>query len=111
MPLARLARAAAASLLLVPGGVRGQDVELRGEIHGTRPPPGYFRQLREDPRSFRFSLEGADRLERVRAGMRAGSGRGLRPGQLALQGLGPRGEPVEGTFHFPLVLGLFAGQR
>lgn len=108
MPLARLARAATASLLLVPGGVRGQDVELRGEIHGTRPPAGYFRQLREDPRSFRFSLEGAERLERMRAGMRAASGRGPSPGRLALQGLGPREEPVEGTFHFPLVLGLFS---
>ena len=111
MPLARLARAAAASLLLVPGSVRGQDVELRGEIHGTRPPAGYFRQLREDPRSFRFSLEGAERLERLRAGVRAASGRGPRSGQLPRRGLGPREEPVEGTFHFPLVLGLFSGSE
>lgn len=111
MPLARLARAAAASLFLVPGGVRGQDVELRGQIHGTRPPAGYFRQLREDPRSFRFSLEGAERLERLRAGVRAASGRGPRSGQLPRRGLGPREEPVEGTFHFPLVLGLFSGSE
>ena len=106
--LASLRRSAwclgACLLLAATGELRGQDIELLGEVHGTRPPEAYFRQLREDPNAFRFTLEGEERLERLRAGMRArvGVDPGPRPG------LGPRDEAVVGTFHFPLVLGLFS---
>ncbi len=97
-------------LLAATGELRGQDIELLGELHGTRPPEAYFRQLREDANAFRFTLEGEERLERLRAGMRARAevDPGLPAGALALQGLGPRDEAVVGTFHFPLVLGLLS---
>ncbi len=97
-------------LLAATGELRGQDIELLGQVHGTRPPEAYFRQLRADPNAFQFTLEGKERLERLRAGMRArvGVDPGVRSGAIALQGLGPREEAVVGTFHFPLVLGLFS---
>ena len=100
-------------VFLIPattGELRGQDIELLGEIHGTRPPPAYYRQLRDDPNAFRFTLEGEERLDRLRAGMRARArfGPGARSVPAARQGLGPREEAVVGAFHFPLVLGLFS---
>ena len=88
--------------------VLGQDAELLGEIHGTRPPDGYFRQLRDDTESFRFRREGRERLEELRQGMSAQVG-GL-PGAVQLQAraIGPREVPISGLFRFPLVLGLFS---
>ncbi len=103
---------ALALVWLVAGAARpatAQDVELLGEVHGTRPPPAYFEELRRDPAAFRFQEEGRDRLLRIQESLR---GRSFQQ-QLLLRGraalsLGPRDEPVVGTFHFPLVLGLFA---
>ncbi len=85
-----------------------QDVELLGEIHGTRPPPAYFEEMGRDPAAFRFQEEGRSRLLRIQESLR---GRSFHQ-QLLLRGtpalsLGPRSEPVVGIFHFPLVLGLF----
>ena len=96
-----------APLLILPALLLGQDVELLGEVHGTRPPDGYFEQLRQDPSSFRFSVEGSERLRRVRAP----SGRDFGPANLLrapARMIGPRTEPVLGTFRFPLALGQFA---
>jgi len=86
-----------------------QDVELLGEMQGTRPPAGYSEQLRRMPDSFRFEIEGRERLERLRAGLR---GRSFRQELLlretaASASLGPRPRPLAGTFSFPLLLGEF----
>lgn len=107
--------------LAIPLGARAQDVELLGYIHGTRPPAAYYEQMRRDPDSFRFRVEGADRMRSVREGMRARAGNlGFRPDAFGGAGapgagsgapastLGPPGGPVAGVFSFPLVLGLFS---
>ena len=95
-------------LLVSAGPLEGQDVELLGEIHGTRPPDGYFQQLRNDPESFRFEREGRERLDRLRQGMRTRAVEVSLPlGSQALA-IGPREEPVLGPFRLPLVLGLFS---
>ncbi len=98
-----------ASLLLPPSGV-AQDVELLGEIHGTRPPEGYWETLREDPNAFRFSheVEGLDRVRLLRESPRLRSLGGSAPFGASALAIGPRDGPLEGTFRFPLVLGLFA---
>jgi M6 family metalloprotease-like protein len=107
---AGVALMACAWLLSVPAPAGAQDVELLGEIYGTRPPPAYFQELARDPGAFRFEVEGARRLERLQqARSRGGSFRDM----VLLQGvparsLGPRAEPMVGTFRFPLVMGLFA---
>jgi len=105
MPLLS-ARALSLSLMWAlwgfPGDLRGQDVELLGVIHGTRPPDAYFRQRSEDPGSFRFSSEGQERLGQLRDGM---GGRGFR--MPALQ-IGPIEGSLVGVFPIPLVLGLFS---
>jgi M6 family metalloprotease-like protein len=116
----RVLVAVAVGFLPVPAGA--QDVELVGRVHGTRPPEAYYEQLRRDPRSFRFGLEGRARLEGLRAGLRrfgAGGG-GARatvpsraPGDAIFPSpparhLGPRDEPVVGVVSLPLVLGLFS---
>ena len=91
-----------------PKAVQAQDVELLGQIHETRPPDGYYRQLRRDPDSFQFGSEGRERLDRLRTGMRAGrAGVVLNPDAPALV-LGPREEPVVGAFGLPMVLGLYS---
>ncbi len=96
---------AAALAVLWAGPALGQDVVLLGEIYGTRPPEGYYRQLEADPESFRFSSEGIERLERLREGL-YGSVPPAPPG--SARALGPRAEPIVGAFRFPLVLGLFS---
>lgn len=92
-----------------PEPAEGQDVELLGEIHGTRPPVGYFEELRRNPDAFRFQEEGRQRLARIQEYSRGWSFQQhlLLRGGPALS-LGPRSEPVVGTFHFPLILGLFS---
>lgn len=90
------------------GPVAAQDVELLGRIHGTTPPDGYYETVRSDPSAFRFSREGRDRLIHIQAS-RSGSFRDVVLQRMGpARTLGPRGEPVVGTFRFPLVLGLFA---
>ncbi len=103
----RLLLAASSLLLLLPSWLEGQDVELLGEIHGTRPPDGYFQQMRQDPGSFRFETEGAERLRQVREASESRFG----PANLLRQParmIGPRPGPVAGTFAVPLALGSFS---
>ena len=96
------------TLSLFAGALEGQDVELLGEIHGTRPPNGYFEQLRSDRGSFEFGRTGRARLDGLRQGMRASTSGVLLSTQPQARVLGPREEPLVGTFRFPLVLGLFS---
>ena len=35
-------------------GLSGQDIELLGRIHGTRPPQGYYDLMEKDPGAFQF---------------------------------------------------------
>ena len=80
-------------------------MELLGQIHGTRPPAAYYETRARDPRAFR--------MER---GMGAGRGRpasGARFGASLRVGGAPASivlgtGRVQGTFRFPVVLGLFA---
>jgi M6 family metalloprotease-like protein len=84
--------------------LEAQDVELLGEIHGTRPPDIYYETLRADPDAYRFSREGPERLRLLRESPRL---RSDVPGDFGALTIGPRDGPVQGTFRFPLVLGLF----
>jgi len=97
------------ALAVSPGRVSAQapdrDVELLGQIYGTRPPQAYFELRENDPSAFR--------LERGMAAGRGMPASGVRSGpELREQGapasivLGTG--RVQGTFRFPVVLGLFA---
>ncbi|MSR22801.1 MAG: M6 family metalloprotease domain-containing protein [Gemmatimonadetes bacterium] len=99
--------ALAAVIAVVIGAppIRAQDVELLGDIYGTRPPDGYYRQLAGDPESFRFDTEGMARLERLRDAL-GGTALPDVPGTARV--LGPRDQPIVGSFRYPVVLGLFA---
>lgn len=82
---------------------------MLGRRYGTVPPPGYFRELARDPEAFRFTRGRAARgrvleAQRALAGGPAGATATGAPPSV----MGPRGEPVEGTFRVPVVLGLFS---
>lgn len=96
-----------------PSCLLGQDVELLGKIHGTRPPQAYFDLKARDPNAFQFGralfrrglrmTEPADvrtRPEAVRAAYDRVFAQLMAPGATA--------PAVSGTFHFPLILGLFS---
>jgi M6 family metalloprotease-like protein len=98
------------ALAVVPARASAQssdrDVELLGQVYGTRPPEAYFELRENDPNAFR--------LER---GMGAGRGMpasGVRSGPAALRAPGAPASivlgtgRVQGTFRFPVVLGLFS---
>jgi M6 family metalloprotease-like protein len=101
-----LVLSAAVLLTSIPGGVAGQDIEMLGRRYGTPVPEGYRRAMEADPGAFEFR--------------RAWKARGVDPALLRFPAarsepsaggpaasLGPRDEPVEGTYRVPVVLGLF----
>jgi M6 family metalloprotease-like protein len=84
-----------------------QDVEMLGRRYGTQPPAGYFREMARDPEAYRFTRGRAERgrvLEAAGVSGPAGVGAIGAP----QRALGPRGQPVIGTFRVPVVLGLFS---
>lgn len=92
----------AGAVLLPATTASAQDVELLGEHFGTRPPLAYFDVMDRDPNAFRF-----------RRGIRPEGV--IAPGALLPDGdsrianiFGESGQPILGTFHFPLILGLYA---
>ena len=95
---------------VVPGGASGQDIEMLGKIHGTRPPQGYFDLLERDPGAFQFKRAlfrrglGVQDLPPVEA---PGQSVPARSGRAFAELLSARAErsPVTGTFNFPLILG------
>jgi M6 family metalloprotease-like protein len=114
-PVLALAAMALGLGALLPEAATGQDVELLGRIHGTRPPDEYF-QLRQRPGAFEFQRAMGRRLDRVLE-LRQETGfdlLGARPldafgrGAPASVVLGPRVGVVQGRFVFPVVLGLYA---
>lgn len=91
-------------LPLLSGAAEAQDVELLGRIHGTRPPDAYYRELARNPDAFQFR-EGVwrNRLLALRSGEADGAG------DAGMSDIFRRGEgAVEGTFHMPLILGLYS---
>jgi M6 family metalloprotease-like protein len=83
-------------------GVQGQDVRMLGERYGTPVPEGYERSRRLHPRAFEF-----------RRGWRAASAdiatfEGASSSAGPSLTLGPRSEPVEGTYELPIVLGMYS---
>lgn len=104
---------AGAAVLVFAPGLIAQDVELLGRIHGTRPPQAYYDLIRRDPGAFQYRRAlmrrglNLDDLPDVRP-----QGQAMAPGvyrsQLATLSMGQRVEAVEGTFNFPLILGLFS---
>ncbi|HSW28055.1 MAG TPA: M6 family metalloprotease domain-containing protein [Longimicrobiales bacterium] len=105
-PSALLAMACAA---LAGGAARpaaGQDVELLSRHYGTPLPDGYHRTRAAFPRAFEFGTGRAVRLgERLRQ-LETVRAEAVRVGPSAA--LGARDDVVEGTFHIPLVLGLYS---
>jgi M6 family metalloprotease-like protein len=94
-------------------GAAGQDVELLGRIHGTRPPQGYFDLLERDPGAFQFKRAlfrrglGVRDLPPIEAPGQSVPGRfGGEFAQLLREQ--PGRTPVTGTFNFPLILGLYS---
>ncbi len=88
-----------------PISVQDRDVELLGQIYGTRPPDAYFERRARDPGA--FQMERGMVVGRGRFGS-GGQGGGALPawGDPSLPALGTR--PVRGAFRFPVILGLFA---
>jgi M6 family metalloprotease-like protein len=110
----RRAAWAAPCLLLVLAGFAipragaAQDVEWVGIPWGTTPPPAYHAEVARDPTAFQFRVEGAPRLEAIQVA-RGRTFSALVLGRLhAAESLGPRAEPVVGTFRIPVVLGIFS---
>jgi M6 family metalloprotease-like protein len=110
--------AAGTSLVLgaaaAPQGLQAQDVEMRGRVHGVRPPPGYYEVLASDPTAYRFQEVWKDiarqvrerRQELARAGDYATLNAHLRngPSRAAAQAAGLA---VTGTFRIPVLVGVF----
>jgi M6 family metalloprotease-like protein len=80
------------------------DVDLLAQVHGTRPPPAYYALKARDPAAFQFQRAWTRRTPRGATPAPGAQGTAGAPAAV----LGPRGAPVQGTFHFPMVLGLFA---
>ncbi len=84
----------------------GQDVELLSRHYGTPLPDGYWRTRAAFPRAFEFGTGRAVRLgERLRQ-LEMVRTEAVRVGPSAV--LGARDAVVQGTFHIPLVLGLYS---
>lgn len=100
-------------VLLIPGGIRAQDVELLGKIHGTRPPQGYYDLLRRDPGAYRFQRAlvrrglGIRQLPPIQAEGQAFS-TVFSPAFAGAPAVMEERAPMVGTFSFPLILGLFS---
>ncbi len=93
--------------LLAPSAGAAQDVEMLGARYGT-PVPASYRVLRqEDPRAFRFTRGRAVRLGRQLAPEPGAAGVDGGPAGSAAVRLGPRDAPLRGTFHLPVLMGLF----
>lgn len=94
-------------------GLEGQDVELLGKIHGTRPPPGYYDLKERDPGAFQFRRAlfrrglGIRDLPDVRVPGRSLPATYDRAFAQILEANSSRA-PVAGTFNFPLILGLYS---
>ncbi|MEQ1856724.1 MAG: M6 family metalloprotease domain-containing protein [Longimicrobiales bacterium] len=103
LPVALALVASAASL-------PAQDVEMLGRRYGTRPPAGYFRELARDPEAFRFTRGRAAPGRALEAAPALGAG-GIVGGPAVgapAQAMGPRGQPVVGTFRIPVLMGQFS---
>ncbi|MCG6954444.1 MAG: M6 family metalloprotease domain-containing protein [Gemmatimonadetes bacterium] len=88
---------------LSAASLAAQDVELLGAMHGTRPPDAYYELMARDPTAFQFAH---GRSVRMRQRM-------LRLAQQTISGgpsavIGPEGGIVKGSFHVPVLLGLFS---
>ena len=97
-----LVGAALASTLAPP--VRAQDdVELLGQIYGTRPPAAYFQRKAADPDAFEMvhGLAAARRLSVPGTALLRATG-----GDRDAYVLG--GRRISGTYRFPVLLGLFS---
>ena len=95
---------------VVAPDLSAQDVEMLGRRYGTQPPAGYFRELARDPDAFRFARGRAERGRILEAAASVGAGGlvGVDALGAPARALGPRGQPVVGTFRVPVVLGLFS---
>ena len=99
----RVMAALAVTVVLVPGGLGAQDVELLAEHYGTTPPVAYFEELAQDPGAYRPA-----RGWRSRLGLGAGTGALGVAALGAAAVLGRRAGGVAGTFEIPVLLGLYS---
>jgi M6 family metalloprotease-like protein len=106
--LARRWLPVALALLAGRFDLSAQDVEMLGRRYGTRPPDGYFRELERNPGAYRFTRGRAARDRQLEALAIGEPGMvGSTSARGPARALGPRGQPVVGTFVVPVVLGLF----
>jgi M6 family metalloprotease-like protein len=83
----------------------GQDIELLGRMHGTRPPAAYYALIARDPTAFQFAH---GRALRMRRELQLLARQTISGAPAPLLSLGPRNGVVKGTFHIPVILGLFS---
>jgi len=100
----------ALALVASAHALSAQDVEMLGRRYGTTPPAGYFRELARDPEAFRFRRGRASptRMREAQRALGASGPAGVGGVGAPAQALGPRGQPVVGTFRIPVVMGLFS---
>jgi M6 family metalloprotease-like protein len=80
-------------------------VELLGQIYGTRPPAAYYEMRARDPRAFRMERGMGAGRGMPASGPRAGAALRVEGGPASIVlGTGR----VQGTFRFPVVMGLFS---
>lgn len=104
------------ALAAVPPDLGAQDVEMRGRMHGVRPPPAYYEVLARDPTAYQFQRVWKEIARQVRERRRAlaqagdygtlnSHWRGGRPSRAAAQAAGTA---LQGTFRIPVLMGYFA---
>ncbi len=93
------------ALVALAAPAAAQDVELLSEIHGTPLPPGYRAWREAHPDAFRFAH---GRAARMRGLARTLQLQGAARASDVMAVLGPREGAVTGTYHIPVVLGLYS---
>ncbi len=102
--------------LLPQAGVSGQDVELLGKLHGTRPPQGYYEMMARDPGAYQYQRAlirkglGLREMPPIRAEGRALSTI-FSPSFVGALSSPEARAPMVGDFKFPLILGLFSDSQ
>jgi M6 family metalloprotease-like protein len=105
----------ALAVAAAPPDLGAQDVEMRGRVHGKRPPPGYYEALARYPNAYQFKRVWKEYARRVRERRQALAAAGdyttlnghLSDVQPSVAAARAAGTAVTGTFQIPVLLGYF----